>query len=149
MLSHQTIKALPHRHKRLEEKFRNDLGGSKAGRVANSVHTATVNKMLGNIMKKGSSKKNSRVLKPWEMYSKIHYHDKVKDAVVAEQGSSSKPARGSALRVITQRTKQAFEEESEEVREKVFAAVEEMKEQRRAEIQEAKEQNQSNANKEV
>ncbi|KAG1818595.1 uncharacterized protein BJ212DRAFT_1298669 [Suillus subaureus] len=127
----KTIKALPHHHKCLEEKFCNDL----------AVHTVTVNKMLGHIMKKGSSKKNSWVLKPWEMYSKIHYHNKVKDAVVAKQGSSSKPARGSALRITTQQTKQAFEEESEEVREKVFAAMEEMKKKKCAEIQEAKEQN--------
>ncbi|KAG1794531.1 uncharacterized protein HD556DRAFT_1307913 [Suillus plorans] len=105
--------------------------------------------MLGHIMKKGSAEKNYRVLKPWEMYSKIHYHDKVKDAVIAKQGSSSKPTKESAIHVITQQTKKAFEEESEEVREKVFAAVEAMKEKKRAEIQEAREQNKSDVNKEA
>ncbi|KAG1884519.1 hypothetical protein F4604DRAFT_1918951 [Suillus subluteus] len=133
----------------LAEKFCNDLGGSKVGRVANAVHTATVNKMLGHIMKKDSAERNSHVLKPWEMYSKIHCQDKVKDAVIAEQHSSSKPDRKSVLGVIKQRTKQAFEEESEEVRDKVFAAVEAMKEKKCAEIQEAKEQNKSDTNKEV
>jgi hypothetical protein len=94
--------------------------------------------MLGHILKKGSGEKTSRVLKPWEMYSKTHYTAKVKDGVMAER--SSQPVGKSSIHLITQRTKKAFEEESEEVRAAVFAAVEAMKEKKRAEIEEVKEQ---------
>jgi hypothetical protein len=122
----------------LLEKFRNDYGGSRAGRAANSANTGAINKMLGHILKKGSGEKTSRVLKPWEMYSKTHYMAKVKDGVMAE--CSSQPVRKSSIHLITQCTKKAFKEESEEVRAAVFAAVEAMKEKKCAEIEEVKEQ---------
>ncbi|KAG1822784.1 uncharacterized protein BJ212DRAFT_1296747 [Suillus subaureus] len=83
------------------------------------------------------------------MYSKIHYQDKVKDAVIAKQHLSSKPDKKSLLSVIKQQTKQAFEEESKEVRDKVFAAVEAMKEKKCAEMQGAGGQGKSDVNKEV
>ncbi|KIK34920.1 hypothetical protein CY34DRAFT_17381 [Suillus luteus UH-Slu-Lm8-n1] len=136
-LRKRTIQDL-HAIKRLLEKFRNDYGGSKAGRVANSANTGAINKMLGRILKKGSGEKTTRVLKPWEMYSKTHYTAKVKDGVMAER--SSQPVGKSSIHLITQRTKKAFEEESEDVRAAVFAAVEAMKERKRAEIEEVKEQ---------
>ncbi|KAG2341220.1 hypothetical protein BDR05DRAFT_949822 [Suillus weaverae] len=122
----------------LLEKFRNDYSGSKAGQVANSTNTGAINKMVGRILKKGSGEKTSRILKPWEMYSKTHYTAKVKDRVMAER--SSQPVGKSAIHLITQCTKKAFEEESEEVRAAVFAAVEAMKEKKCAEIEEVKEQ---------
>lgn len=66
------------------QKFRNDLGGSKAGRRANAQSTATINKMLTNVSMSLKAKKSSRVLKPYEMYSKMHY-GKIKDVVKKEQ----------------------------------------------------------------
>ncbi|KAG1722237.1 hypothetical protein EDB19DRAFT_1916781 [Suillus lakei] len=127
-----------HAIKRLLEKFCNDHGSSKAGRVANSANTGAINKMLGRILKKGSGEKTTCILKPWEMYSKTHYMAKVKDGVMAEQ--FSQPVRKSSIHLIMQRTKKAFKEESEDVRAAVFAAVEAMKERKRAEIKEVKEQ---------
>ncbi|KAG2051603.1 hypothetical protein BDR06DRAFT_973702 [Suillus hirtellus] len=63
---------------------------------------------------------------------------KVKDRVMAEH--SSQPVGKSSIHLIMQCTKKAFEEESEEVRAAVFAAVEAMKEKKCAKIEEVKEQ---------
>lgn len=125
------------------EKFRNDLGMSKAGRRANGQHTATVNKMMKNIMK-GSTDKPTRVLQPWEMYSKTHY-TKVKDAVKTEQEELKKapfaePAKKTTLGIVKRHVKAAFDNESEEVKAEVLAAIEAMKEAKSAEIEEAKKQ---------
>jgi hypothetical protein len=125
------------------EKFRNDLGTSKAGRWANGQHTATVNKMMKNIMK-GSTDKPTRVLKPWEMYSKTHYM-KVKDAVKTEQEELQKllfteQAKKTTLGIVKRHLKAAFNNESEEVKAEVLAAIEAMKEAKCAEIEEAKKQ---------
>ncbi|KAG1839352.1 hypothetical protein F4604DRAFT_1691291 [Suillus subluteus] len=127
------------------EKFHNDLGGSKAGWRANGKHTTTVNKMMKNILTKDSTNKPPRVLKPWEMYSKTHY-TKVKDAVKTEQeelknAPFAEPAKKTALHVVKWHLKCAFDNESKEVKEEVFAAVEAMKEKRRTEIEEAEKQN--------
>ncbi|KAG2137515.1 hypothetical protein DEU56DRAFT_756091 [Suillus clintonianus] len=131
------------RQQRLMEKFRNDLGASKAGRRANGQHTATVQKMMKNIMK-GSTDKPTRVLQPWEMYSKTHY-TKVKDAVKTEQEELKKapfaePAKKTTLGIVKRHLKAAFKNESEEVKAEVLAAIEAMKEAKCAEIEEAKKQ---------
>ncbi|KAG2048879.1 hypothetical protein BDR06DRAFT_1070755 [Suillus hirtellus] len=125
----------------LMQKFHNDLGGSKAGQQANAQGTATVNKMMMCILM-GSKQKPSRVLKPYEMYSKTHY-GKVKDAVKKEQEElrnvpSAEPAKKTALKVVKQHLQEAFNEESEEVKVEVLAAVEVMKEAKCVEIEEAK-----------
>lgn len=126
------------------EKFRNDLGGSKAGRRANGKHAVVVNKMMKNILTKDLTKKPTRVLKPWEMYSKSYY-TKVKDAVKTEQeelknAPFAEPAKKTALCVIRQHLKSVFDNESEEVKQEILAAVEAMKEKRLTEIEEAKKQ---------
>lgn len=125
------------------QKFRNDLGGSKAGRRANAQHTATVNQMMTRVMT-GSKPKTSRILKPWEMYSKTHY-GKIKDAVKKEQEElknvpSAGPANKTALNIVKQHLKEAFNNESEEVKAEVLAAVETMKETKRAAIEAVKNQ---------
>ncbi|KAG1884560.1 hypothetical protein F4604DRAFT_1676684 [Suillus subluteus] len=122
-------KAWALRQQRLMEKFRNDLGGSKAGWWVNGKHTATVNKMMKNILTKDSTHKPTRVLKPWEMYLKTHY-TKVKDAVKTEQeelknAPFAEPAKKTALCVVRWHLK----------------SVEAMKEKRHTEIEEAKKQN--------
>ncbi|KAG1771526.1 hypothetical protein EDD22DRAFT_842759 [Suillus occidentalis] len=131
------------RQRRLMEKFRNDLGTSKAGRRANGQHTATVKKMMKSIMK-GSTDRPTRVLQPWEMYSKTHY-TKVKDAVKTEQEElkkvpSAEPAKKTTLGIVKRHVKAAFDNESEEVKAEVLAAIEAMKEAKSAEIEEAKKQ---------
>jgi hypothetical protein len=125
------------------EKFRNDLGTSKAGRWANGQHTATVKKMMKNIMK-GSTDRPTRVLQPWEMYSKTHY-TKVKDAVTTEQEElkkvpSAELAKKTTLGIVKRHVKATFDNESEEVKAEVLAAIEAMKEAKSAEIEEAKKQ---------
>ncbi|KAG1878587.1 hypothetical protein C8R48DRAFT_768145 [Suillus tomentosus] len=138
-------KAWALRQQRLIEKFRNDLGGSKAGHRANGKHAATVNQMMKNIIKKDSTEKPTRVLKPWEMYSKTHYM-KVKDAVKTEQeelkhAPFAKPANKTSLCIVRRHLKDAFDNESEEVRAEVLAAIEAMKEMKREDIEEAQKQN--------
>jgi hypothetical protein len=125
------------------EKFRNDLGMSKVGWQVNGQHTATVNKMMKNIMN-GSTDKPTCVLKPWEMYSKTHYM-KVKDAVKTEQEELkqvlfAEPAKKTTLGIIKRHLKATFNNESEEVKAEVLAAIEAMKEVKCAEIEEAKKQ---------
>ncbi|KAG2063394.1 hypothetical protein BDR04DRAFT_1123289 [Suillus decipiens] len=110
---------------------------------ANGQHTATVNKMMKNIMK-GSMDKPTHVLKPWEMYSKMHY-TKVKDAVKTEQEELKKvpfaePAKKTTLGIIKRHLKAAFNNESEEVKAEVLAAIKAMKEVKCVEIEEAKKQ---------
>ncbi|KAG2054208.1 hypothetical protein BDR06DRAFT_971661 [Suillus hirtellus] len=138
-------KAWALRQQRLIEKFRNDLGGSKAGRRANGKHAATVNQMMKNIIKKDSTEKPTRVLKPWEMYSKTHYM-KVKDAVKTEQeelkhAPFAKPANKTSLCIVRWHLKDAFDNESKEVRAEVLTAIEAMKEMKREDIEEAQKQN--------
>ncbi|KIK34950.1 hypothetical protein CY34DRAFT_97030 [Suillus luteus UH-Slu-Lm8-n1] len=113
------------------------------GRQANGQHTATVNKMMKNIMK-GSLDRPTCVLQPWEMYSKTHYM-KVKDAVKTEQEELKKvpfaePAKKTTLGIVKWHVKAAFGNESEEVKAEVLAAIEAMKEVKSAEIEEAKKQ---------
>jgi hypothetical protein len=108
----------------------------------NGQHTATVNKMMKNIMK-GSTGKPTHVLKPWEMYSKTHYM-KVKDAVKTEQEELKKvlfaePAKKTTLS-LSGISKPLSNNESEKVKAEVLAAIEAMKEVKCVEIEEAKKQ---------
>ncbi|KAG2072843.1 hypothetical protein BDR04DRAFT_1116731 [Suillus decipiens] len=124
----------------LMEKFHNDLASSKTGQQANA-KTATVNKMMTCILN-SSKEKPSCMLKPWEMYSKTHYV-KIKDAVKTEQeelknAPFAEPARKITLHIVKQHLKDAFNNESEEIKAEVLAAVEAMKEMRCTEIEEAK-----------
>ncbi|KAG1760809.1 hypothetical protein EDD22DRAFT_954637 [Suillus occidentalis] len=63
---------------------------------------------------------------------------RVMDKVMAEQ--SSQPVGKSSIHLITQHTKTAFKEESEDVRAVVFTDVEAMKERKCAKIEEVKKQ---------
>ncbi|KAG2108723.1 uncharacterized protein F5147DRAFT_652711 [Suillus discolor] len=113
--------------------------------------TSTVQRQEGELMlltmpqsiTKASKEKPSRSLQGWEMYVHLHYQDKVKDAVKCQQDAlksdpNAKPAKKMNLSIIKEQTKLAFEGESKDVKEEIWAAIEVMKEKKRVEMDEIK-----------
>ncbi|KAG1745666.1 hypothetical protein EDB19DRAFT_1826664 [Suillus lakei] len=117
--------------------------GHYSERKESQCYSQCRNRQHGQSDHKGLQEKSSHTLKDWEMYAHLHYHDKVKDTVKSEQDAlksdpNAKPAKKMNLSIIKKQTKLAFEGESNEVKEEVWAVIEAMKEKKLEEMEEIK-----------